>query len=85
MKFFIYISVIDIIPSKFLKKIVNAKDLYEIRISYRRNIYRVFCCFDDGDLVVLFNGFQKKTQKTPKQEIERALRIMEEYFDQKFE
>lgn len=54
--------------------------LYEIRIEYESNIYRVFCCFDKGQLVVLLNGFQKKTQKTPKEEIERAMRLKDEYF-----
>lgn len=78
-----FVSILDIIPAKYLKKIVNTKDLYEIRIEYRSNIYRIFCCFDDDKLVVLFNGFQKKTQKTPKKEIEKAERIMNEYFEQK--
>ena len=54
--------------------------LYEIRIEYQSNIYRIFCCFDHEQLVVLFNGFQKKTQKTPKNEIERAMRLKDEYF-----
>jgi phage-related protein len=49
----------------------------------KSNIYRIFCCFDEGNLVVLFNGFQKKTQKTPKGEIERAERLMKEYFENK--
>jgi phage-related protein len=44
------------------------------------NIYRIFCCFDKGDLVVLFNAFQKKTQKSPKQEIALALKLKKEYF-----
>jgi phage-related protein len=57
--------------------------LFEIRIEFRSNIYRVFCCFDEGNLVVLFNRFQKKSQKTPKQEIDRALRIKDEYFNLK--
>ena len=55
-------------------------DLYEIRIEFESNIYRIFCCFDEGNLVVLFNGFQKKSQKTPKSEIDKALKIKEEYF-----
>ncbi len=46
-------------------------------------IYRVFCCFDQGRLVVLFNGFQKKTRKTPKEEIDRAMRLKDEYFNLK--
>ena len=57
--------------------------LYAIRIEFESNIYRIFCCFDKGNLVVLFNGFQKKTQKTPKKEIEKAMRIMQEYYDHK--
>ena len=47
------------------------------------NIYRIFCCFDRGNLVVLFNGFQKKTQKTPGKEIDLALKLKEEYFNSK--
>lgn len=77
---FIYIMSEDIIPVKFLKKIEGIKDLYEIRIEHNGNIYRIFCCFDEGNLVILFNAFQKKTQKTPTSEIERAIRIKEEYF-----
>lgn len=78
-----FITIIERIPTKYLKKIVGTKDLFEIRVEYRSNIYRIFCCFDDGDLVILFNGFQKKTQKTPKKEIEKALKIMTEYFELK--
>ena len=77
---FIYIMSEDIIPVKFLKKIEGVKDLYEIRIEHNGNIYHIFCCFDEGNLVILFNAFQKKTQKTPTSEIERAIRIKEEYF-----
>ena len=57
----------------------GTKGLYEIRIEVGSNIYRIFSFFDRGNLVVLGNGFQKKSQKTPKQEIEKALKIMEEY------
>lgn len=70
------------IPEKFLKHIEGQKGLYEIRVEVGSNIYRIFCCFDKGKLVVLFNGFQKKTQKTPKGEIELALKLMQEYFEQ---
>lgn len=78
-----FISVIERIPIKYLKKIAGTKGLYEIRIEFRSNIYQIFCCFDDGNLVVLFNGFQKKMQKTPKNEIEKAINIMNEYFEHK--
>ena len=57
--------------------------LYEIRIEFESNIYRIFCCFDKGNLVVLFNGFQTKSQKTPTKEIELALKLKDEYFKSK--
>ena len=57
--------------------------LYEARIKLGSNIWRVFCFFDGDRLVVLMNGFQKKTQRTPKNEIEKALKIMAEYYEQK--
>ena len=71
------------VPEKFLKHMEGTSGLYEIRIELGSNIFRVFCCFDKRKLVVLFNGFQKKSQKTPKKEIELALRLMNEYFEQK--
>lgn len=64
---------------KYFKHIQGTKGLYEIRIEVGNNIYRIFSFFDKGNLVVLGNAFQKKTQKTPKKEIEKALKIMEEY------
>ncbi len=61
----------------------GTKGLYEIRVEVGSNIFRIFSFFDKGNLIVLGNGFQKKTQKTPKQEIEKALKIMEEYKNEK--
>ena len=80
---FIYIMTQEQVPVKFLKAITGVAGLYEIRVEESGNIYRIFCCMDEGRLVILFNGFQKKTQKTPPGEIERAKRIMNEYFAQK--
>jgi len=77
------IKQVDRVPEKFLSLMTGYDGLYEIRIEYQSNIYRVFCCFDEGKLVVLFNGFQKKTQKTPVNEIEKAMRIKKEYFESK--
>lgn len=71
------------VPKKFLDYMAGTDGLYEIRIEYGSNIYRIFCCFDKGNLVVLFNGFQKKTQKTPKKEIDLALKLKDEYFNEK--
>jgi phage-related protein len=77
------VTVADKIPKKFFDQITGYEGLFEIRIEFESNIFRIFCCFDEGNLVVLFNGFQKKTQKTPKKEIEKAKRIKEEYFEYK--
>lgn len=71
----------DRLPKKFVKLIRDG--LYELRTEYNSNIYRVFFIFDDGAIVVLFNGFQKKTQKTPSAEIEKALKIKEVYYGDK--
>ncbi len=67
------------VPEKYFKHIEGTKGLYEVRVEVGSNIYRIFSFFDKGNLVVLGNGFQKKTQKTPKQEVIKALKIMEEY------
>lgn len=64
---------------KFIKHIKDG--LFELRIEWEGNIYRVFFVFDEGNIVVLFNGFQKKSQKTPIKEIEKALRIKKEYYE----
>ncbi|MBU2047102.1 MAG: type II toxin-antitoxin system RelE/ParE family toxin [Bacteroidetes bacterium] len=77
------IKQVEKVPEKFLKHLTGTNGLYEIRIEYHSNIYRIFCCFDKGKLIVLFNGFHKKTQKTPKNEIEKALRLMTEYIKEK--
>lgn len=77
------VSVAERIPKKFFKQIKSCNGLFEIRVEFESNIYRIFCCFDEGSLVVLFNGFQKKSQKTPRKEIEKAMRIKKEYFEYK--
>ena len=71
------------IPTQYFKYIVGTPGLFEARIKLSSNIWRVFCFFDEGKLVILLNGFQKKTQKTPKKEIEKATRLMSEYFTEK--
>lgn len=66
---------------KFVRLIRDG--LFELRTEYNSNIYRVFFIFDDGQIVMLFNGFQKKTRKTPNKEIEKALKIKEAYYADK--
>ena len=67
------------IPETYLKHIGNTDGLYEIRVQFGSDIFRIFCFFEEGQLVVLANGFQKKTQKTPRKELEMALKIKNEY------
>ncbi len=69
----------DRVPTKFVKFIKDG--LFELRIEWESNIYRVFFIFDGDKIVVLFNGFQKKSQKTPASEINKALKIKKEYYD----
>jgi phage-related protein len=77
------IETLERIPTTYLKLIAETKGLYEARIQVGTNIWRVFCFFDSGKLVILLNGFQKKTQKTPKNEIDKAKRLMKEYYENK--
>jgi len=70
------IEEVEKVPDTYLRHITNAGGLYEIRVKQGSDI---FCFFDQGQLVILINGFQKKTQKTPKKEIERALKLMRGY------
>ena len=71
----------DRLSTKFIKLIKDG--LYELRTEYGGNIFRIFFIFDEGRIVVLFNGFQKKSLKTPPKEIEKALKIKEAYYADK--
>lgn len=75
------IETLERIPTTYLKLISGTNGLYEARIQLGTDIWRVFCFFDKGRLVILLNGFQKKTQKTPKNEIEKAITLMKEYHE----
>lgn len=77
------IETLERIPSNYLKSMEGTNGLYEARIQLGSNIWRVFCFFDKGKLVILLNGFQNKTQKTPKNEIEKALKLMSKYYTEK--
>lgn len=75
------IETLERIPTTYLKLIVGTNGLYEARIQLGSDIWRVFCFFDRGKLVILLNGFQKKTQKTPSNEIEKAKQLMKDYYE----
>lgn len=77
------IATIDRVPIKYFRHIKNSSGLYEIRIEAGSKIFRVFSFFDKGQMIILINGFHKKTQKTPKIEIERAEKLKKQYFDEK--
>ena len=77
------LETVERVPITFLKYIEGTNGLFEVRVQLGSDIFRIFCCFDGNRLVVLFSGFQKKTQKTPPREIDRAVRIMNEYFTEK--
>ncbi len=77
------IRVEEQIPAKFFKNVEGVMGLFEIRVEIESNIYRIFCCFDEGKLIVLFNGFQKKSKKAPSREIKKATSIMKSYFQSK--
>ncbi|MBR9861473.1 type II toxin-antitoxin system RelE/ParE family toxin [bacterium] len=77
------IETFEQVPSTYLKSIVGTKGLYEARIKLGTNIWRVFCFFDEGKLVILLNGFTKKSQKTPKSETDKAVELMKSYYEDK--
>ena len=77
------IEQLERIPETYLKHIENTDGLFEIRIQQGSDIFRIFCFFDEGQLIILANGFQKKTQKTPKNEIEKAIKIKKDYESEK--
>ena len=77
------IEELERIPEIYFKHIESTDSLYEIRVKHGSDIFRIFCFFDHGKLIIIANGFQKKTQKTPTNEIERALNIKEEYDNEK--
>ncbi len=77
------IATVERIPKKYFDHITNSTGLFEIRVEVGSDIYRVFSFFDKGNLIILINGFQKKTQKTPQSEIELAEKLKKQYFDEK--
>ncbi len=79
------VTVADNIPKKFFKRVTGYDRLFAIRVDIEGATYRIFCCFEKGNTLVLLNGFKKKSQRIPKREAVRAIRIMKEYYDHKKE
>jgi len=76
------ISTLDRVPEKYFKHLTGSTGLYEVRVEFGSDIYRVFCFFDKGKLVILINGFQKKSQRTPSKELQMAEKLKKQYFDE---
>jgi len=74
------ITTVKQVPEKFLKHLSGTDGLFEIRVEYQSNCFRIFCCFDEGNLVILLNAFVKKTDKLPRREIDKADRLKRKYF-----
>jgi len=70
---------LDVVPRQYFKKLIDSEGLWEVRIQFGNDIFRLLGFFDGGALLILTNGFAKKTQKTPPQEIALAIRRKEEY------
>ena len=77
------IEQVERIPATYLKYMEGTNGLFEVRVQLGNNIFRIFCFFDGNKFVVLLSGFQKKTQKTPTEEINRAVKLMEEYYKER--
>ncbi len=74
---------LDFVPSTYFKKLVNTEEIWECRIQVGSDAYRVFCFFDGHSIVVLTHGLIKKTQKTPRREIERAETFRRDYLERR--
>ena len=77
------VRTLRMVPEKFFKHLEGTEGLFEIRVKLGSDIFRIFCFFDEGNLVILLNGFQKKTSKTPRHEIEKAERLKQKYYEDK--
>lgn len=80
---FVVVKQAERISIKLFKKISGRENLFEIRIESSSNIYRTVCCLDGKNVVVLFNSFQRKTEKTPANQIEKVIRLRNEYYEEK--
>jgi phage-related protein len=74
------VKITEQIPKKFFEHLTGTDGIYAIRIEFQSNIYRVLCFFDKGNLIILVNSFQKKSQKTPPKEIALAEKLKKQYF-----
>ena len=79
------IQELDPVPSQYLKKLVNTDNIWEVRVQVGNNIFRLLGFFVESELIILTNGFAKKTQKTPSQEIDLAQQRKRDYLNRRFD
>ncbi len=77
------IKEVDLVPAKYLKKLVNIDDIWEIRVQAGNNIFRLLGFFDDEQIVILNHAFQKKSQKTPTKEIKKSETRKKDYLERR--
>lgn len=77
------IRTLDLIPSKYFRHLEGTKGLFEIRVEFAGNIYRLFCFFEKQQTVVIISGFIKKSQKTPRKLIQQAIILKKRYHEEK--
>jgi len=71
------------VSKEYFKKLVSTDDIWEVRIKLGKDIFRILCFFDDGKIIILTNGFVKKSQKTPSSEIRLAENRKRDYQERK--
>ena len=72
---------LPVIPKQYFKKLVNTNGIWEVRIIFQSDIFRIFGFFDGNNVIILNHAFQKKTQKTPPQAIKTAKNRKRDYFE----
>ena len=77
------IEELEIVPIKFLKKLSGTQDIWEVRVEYKSDIFRLFCFMEKGSLVILTNGYQKKSQKTDRNQIDLAEKYKKDYLSRR--
>jgi len=71
------------VPKQYFKKLIDSDELWEIRVQFEGNIFRILGFFDGRNVLILNHGFRKKSQKTPQREIELSKQRKKDYFRSK--
>ena len=66
------VSELDMVPASYFKKLPGTDGIWEVRIIFGGNIFRILGFMIENSFVILTNGFHKKSQETPRSEIDLA-------------